>query len=99
MHLPPARTVVDLHIEKLLNDWKGLSNAEILNIQLKEFDKWYHLAVAHHQSQLIVIHGVGKGRLRDEIHDMLRLKKEVKTFVNQYHPSFGFGATEIFFQY
>jgi hypothetical protein len=99
MHLPPARTVVDLHIEKLLNDWKGLNNAEILNIQLKEFDKWYDLAVAHHQSQLIVIHGVGKGRLRDEIHDALRLKREVKTFVNQYHPSFGFGATEIFFQY
>jgi hypothetical protein len=98
-HLPPARTIVDLHIEKLMDDWKGLTNAEILNIQLKEFDKWYDLAVAHHQSQFIVIHGVGMGRLRDEIHDALRLKKEVKTFVNQFHPSFGFGATEIFFQY
>jgi dsDNA-specific endonuclease/ATPase MutS2 len=55
--------------------------------------------LAHHQSQLIVIHGVGSGRLRDEIHDLLRLKKEVKSFVNQYHPSFGYGATEIYFQY
>lgn len=98
-HLPPPRTVVDLHIEKLVDDWKGLSNAEILTIQLKEFEKWYDLATAHHQSQLIVIHGVGKGRLRDEIHDLLRLKKEVKSFVNQYHPSFGYGATEIYFQY
>jgi hypothetical protein len=98
-HLPPARTVIDLHIEKLVDDWKHLSNAEILDIQLREFEKWYELALAHHQSHLIVIHGVGKGRLRDEIHDMLRLKKEVKTFVNQYHPSFGFGATEIYFQY
>jgi hypothetical protein len=25
-HLPPPRTVVDLHIEKLMEDWKGLSN-------------------------------------------------------------------------
>jgi hypothetical protein len=98
-HLPPARTVVDLHIDKLNNDWQHLSNAEILDIQLKEFEKWYELAIAHHQSQLIVIHGVGSGRLRDEIHDILRLKKEVKSFVNQYHPSFGYGATEIFFQY
>jgi dsDNA-specific endonuclease/ATPase MutS2 len=48
---------------------------------------------------LIVIHGVGEGRLRDEIHDLLRLKKEVKSFVNQYHPLYGYGATEIFFQY
>ncbi|MGZ5192210.1 MAG: Smr/MutS family protein [Flavisolibacter sp.] len=98
-HLPPARTVVDLHIEKLSNDWNHLSNAEILDIQLREFEKWYELAIAHHQSQLIIIHGVGSGRLRDEIHDILRLKKEVKSFVNQYHPSFGYGATEIFFQY
>jgi hypothetical protein len=98
-HLPPARTVVDLHIEKLTDDWKRLPNAEILNIQLKEFEKWYDLALAHHQSFLIVVHGLGTGRLRDEIHDILRLKKEVKSFVNQYHPSFGYGATEIFFQY
>lgn len=98
-HLPPARTVVDLHIEKLADDWNKLSNAEILTIQLKEFEKWYDLAVAHHQSQLIVIHGIGIGRLRDEIHDVLRHKREVKSFVNQFHPSFGYGATEIYFQY
>jgi hypothetical protein len=98
-HLPPARTVVDLHIEKLSNDWEHLTNAEILDIQLKEFEKWYDLALAHRQSHLIVIHGVGSGRLRDEIHDALRLKREVKSFVNQYHPSFGYGATEIYFQY
>lgn len=98
-HLPPARTVVDLHIEKLIDNWKDLSNAEILDTQVREFEKWYELAVAHRQSNLIVIHGVGSGRLRDEIHDILRLKREVKTFVNQYHPSFGYGATEIYFQY
>jgi hypothetical protein len=98
-HLPPARTVVDLHIEKLTDDWKRLSNGEILNLQLKEFEKWYDLALAHRQSQLIVIHGVGKGVLRNEIHDALRLKREVKSFVNQYHPSYGYGATEIYFQY
>ncbi|MGV3528991.1 MAG: Smr/MutS family protein [Flavisolibacter sp.] len=98
-HLPPARTVVDLHIEKLTENWKKLSPVEILDMQLKEFEKWYDLAVAHLQSQLIVIHGLGSGRLRDEIHDALRLKREVKSFVNQYHPSFGYGATEIYFQY
>jgi hypothetical protein len=98
-HLPPARTVVDLHIEKLRNDWQNMSNAEILDIQLREFEKWYELAVAHHQPHLIIVHGVGSGRLRDEIHDLLRLKREVKSFVNQYHPSFGYGATEIYLQY
>ncbi len=97
-HMPPPRTVIDLHIEKLVDDWKKLSNGEIVEIQLNEFEKWYDITVAHHQSQLIVIHGVGTGKLRDEIHDLLRLKQEVKSFVNQFHPSFGYGATEIFFK-
>ena len=98
-HIPPARTVVDLHIEKISNDWKHLSNFEILSLQLKEFEKYYEIAILNYQPSLIIIHGVGEGRLRDEIHDLLRLKKEVKSFVNQYHPSYGYGATEIFFQY
>lgn len=98
-HIEPARSVIDLHIEKLTEDWKHLSNYEILQLQLKTFEKYYHLAIVHHQPSLIVIHGVGEGVLRDEIHAALRLKREVKSFVNQYDPRFGYGATEIFFQY
>jgi hypothetical protein len=98
-HLEPARSVVDLHIDKLTNEWKQLDNYQIVDLQLKTFEKYYELAIAHHQPSLIVIHGVGEGRLRDEIHDILRLKREVKSFVNQYDPRFGYGATEIFFQY
>lgn len=98
-HLEPARTVIDLHIEKLADDWKHMGNYEIVSLQLKTFEKYFDLALAHHQPSLIVVHGVGEGKLRDEIHDILRLKREVKSFVNQYHPAFGYGATEIFFQY
>jgi hypothetical protein len=97
-HLEPARSVVDLHIEKLTNSYKHLTNYEIVNLQLKTFEKYYDLAVAHHQSSLIIIHGVGEGVLRDEIHEILKTKKEVKTFVNQYHHLYGFGATEIWFK-
>ena len=98
-HLDPPRSVVDLHIEKLTDNWQHLSNLQILAIQLKTFEKYYDLAIAHLQPSLIVIHGVGSGRLRDEIHELLKMRKEVKTFVNQYDPRFGYGATEIFFEY
>jgi hypothetical protein len=97
--LEPAHSVVDLHIEKLTDNWKGLSNFEILTIQLRNFEKYYNLAISHRQPNLVVIHGVGTGKLRNEIHEILKLKKEVKSFANQYHANFGFGATEIFFQY
>src|SRR5450631_1003241 len=98
-NLEPARSVIDLHIEKLSFDWKRLTNFEILSLQLNTFEKYYNLALAHHQPNLIVIHGIGTGKLREEIHEILKSKKEVKSFVNQYHHNFGFGATEIFFQY
>lgn len=98
-HLPPARTVVDLHIEKLTDNWKHMSNGEILQYQVDEFEKFFELALAHRQPMLTVIHGLGSGRLRDEIHDILRHRRSVKYFVNQYHPSYGYGATEIYFQY
>ena len=98
-NLEPARSMIDLHIEKLSDDWKGLSNFEILSIQLSAFEKYLNLAIAHHQPNFIVVHGIGTGKLKDEIHEILKSKKEVKSFVNQYHPNYGFGATEIFFQY
>jgi len=98
-HMEPARSVVDLHIEKLTDHWEKMDNYEMLSLQLKSFEKYYHLSVAHHQPSLTVIHGVGEGRLRDEIHDILRHKKEVKSFINRHHPAYGYGATEIFFQY
>ncbi len=98
-HLPPPRSMVDLHIEKLTDNWKNMSAFEMLVLQLHEFEKWYELAIAHHQPELIVIHGIGTGKLKDEIHDILKSRKEVKTFINQYDPRFGYGATQIFFQY
>ena len=76
-----------------------MSNFEILTMQLSEFQKWYELAVAHRQPSLVIIHGVGTGKLRDEIHEILKTKREVKTFINQYDPRFGYGATEIFFNH
>ncbi len=96
-YLPPARTVVDLHMEKLTDDI-SLSNYEILLLQLNTFEKYYDLAIAHKQKALTIIHGIGEGKLREEIHDILKLKKEVKSFVNQYHELYGYGATEIFFK-
>jgi hypothetical protein len=96
-NLAAPRSVIDLHIEKIIDDFNGKSSLEILTIQLKEFEKWYHLAVMHKQANFIVIHGVGKGKLKEEIHNLLKTRKEVKSFVNQYTNSFGYGATEIFF--
>ena len=98
-HLEPAKYELDLHIEKLSSHPEKLSSFEMLTLQLDTLDKYLDLAVAHRQPSMIVIHGVGKGKLRDETHEVLRLRRDVKSFVNRYHPAYGYGATEVFFQY
>jgi Smr domain len=98
-HLEPPKYEVDLHIEKLSDTWRSMTNFEIITLQLQAFEKYYDLALAHRQPSMVVIHGVGSGKLRDEIHELLRMKKEVKSFINQYDARYGYGATEIFFQY
>jgi Smr domain len=95
-HLEPAKYEVDLHIEKLTPDWRNLTNFEMLTLQLNTFEKYLDLAIAHHQHNLIVIHGVGTGKLKDEIHEILKARREVRSFINQYDPRYGYGATEIF---
>jgi len=99
IHHPPPQSVVDLHIERITDEWKRLTPLEILDAQLGTFNRHLDSSIAHHQPKLTVIHGNGSGRLRDEVHQLLRSRSEVKSFVNQYHPLFGYGATEIYFQY
>lgn len=98
-HLDPAKHEIDLHIEKLSPDHENLSSFEKLTLQIQTLEKYLDLGSAHHLPSMIVIHGVGTGKLRDEIHEILRMRRDVKSFINRYHPAYGYGATEVFFQY
>lgn len=98
-HLEPAKHEIDLHIERLAADWTHMTALEKLGLQMQTFEKYLDLAMVHHLPSMVVIHGIGSGRLRDEIHEILRYKREVKSFINQYDPRYGYGATQIFFQY
>lgn len=93
------RSVIDLHIQKITDHFKGLTNFEIVTLQLNELKKWMHIAIQHKMPNLIVIHGVGTGKLKDEIHEFLKTQNNIKTYTNLFHPSFGWGSTEIYFQY
>lgn len=95
---PAPPSVIDLHIEKLVDDYDGLTAGEMLDIQLRAFEKWLDKVKRHYITQAWVIHGVGKGRLRNEIHEILRFRDGIKSFSQHYHPWYGNGATEIFFE-
>lgn len=92
------RMEVDLHIDRLVENTKGLSNFEMLTIQLEAFGEALEEAISNRQQSLAVIHGVGKGRLKEEIHAILRAVPEVDFFQHDWNPRYGYGATEIFFR-
>lgn len=91
--------VIDLHIEELVSDWTSLSNFQILSIQLNAFERQIELAIQHHQPMLTVIHGVGKGKLKEEIHQWLKGKPFIRNYSDEFNPFYGNGATTIYFQY
>jgi DNA-nicking Smr family endonuclease len=97
-NLPAPRTLIDLHAEKLPEAEHLQDVMQIIDVQIKAFERFYEEALIHGLHSLIVIHGVGTGKLKEEIHEILRHKKEVSSFVNRLHPQFGYGATEIFIQ-
>ncbi len=89
---------IDLHIEKLVTDHRKLSNADILRTQLKHFEQYMDKASALGVDRIFVIHGLGKGKLRDSIASKLISDYRVATFRNEYHARFGYGATEVVFR-
>lgn len=89
---------MDLHIENLVSDHQKLSNKEILRIQLFHFEQYVSKALRIGVDRVFVIHGLGKGKLRNEIATRLLQMEHIKTFKNEYHPRYGYGATEIIFE-
>ncbi|MBI1192227.1 MAG: hypothetical protein GC205_03485 [Bacteroidetes bacterium] len=90
--LPPE---LDLHIEKLVEHPEKLHPAEMLAVQLARATQYLDRAAWSGMHKVYLIHGLGTGRLREELHDMLRRHPRVKGFQNSHFPRYGFGATEV----
>lgn len=86
---------IDLHIEKLVVDSKKIQKKSVLDIQLQHFEEYLDKAIQFRLERVFVIHGLGEGKLRDAIAGKLIQHRGVKTFKNEYHPRYGFGATEV----
>ncbi|MGI8892582.1 MAG: DUF2027 domain-containing protein [Bacteroidia bacterium] len=91
-----ADEVVDLHIESLTDDYTGMSNAEIVNLQLSAFRQAMDKAILSRLHKVTFIHGVGKGKLKEEIRRELNHYPGA-SYRNAPMHKFGFGATEVVF--
>ncbi len=90
----PSPTV-DLHIEKLTNNSQTMGNAQMLELQLRTFETKFENAIASGMDEIIFIHGVGNGVLKQEIQRKLSGNKNVAWFEDAQKEKFGYGATKI----
>jgi hypothetical protein len=93
-HLRSLEKEVDLHIEELVESTAGLSNFEMLNIQLEKFEKELDKAMSSGVKKIVFIHGVGNGRLKQEIISILKATSGV-TFHDAPYKQYGYGATQV----
>lgn len=89
---------IDLHLEELVDHVDKVPPAEALRIQIDAVGKALSDALVNHASSLILIHGVGAGKLKKEVHDLLRRTHHVKSFGPGDPRRYGNGATKVIFQ-
>jgi DNA-nicking Smr family endonuclease len=86
---------IDLHIEELLDNYHGMSNFEIVQVQLTAFQKALDKAINEHCRKLTVIHGVGNGRLKQEVRRLIATQYPKLNYYDGSYAKYGFGATEV----
>lgn len=92
----PDETVeIDLHIQELLDDTTGLSNREILEIQLEKVESEMNKAIQLHVKKIVFIHGLGQGVLKQEVTQLLKSKFAKYYFQDASFKEYGYGATMI----
>lgn len=90
---PPME--VDLHIEKLVNSFRGMNNYDILSLQLDTAKRQIEFAVNKRIPKIVFIHGVGEGVLKAEL-DFLLSRYDNLKFYDANFQKYGLGATEVY---
>jgi hypothetical protein len=86
--------VVDLHIEELTDDHHTMNPHDILNFQLRYFEKCIESAIQANYHKITFIHGVGKGALKSAL---IRRLQEYENLENHSASlaKFGVGAIDV----
>jgi dsDNA-specific endonuclease/ATPase MutS2 len=87
---------VDLHIEKLVPNKNGMSNYDILNIQMDTAKRQMDFAIRNRIPKLVLIHGVGQGVLKSELDFLLRKYENISVQPGNLQ-KYGLGAMEVYF--
>ncbi len=91
----PVFTEIDLHINQLVDNTTGLSNSEMLNIQLSKFRSELENAIKNKVNKIVFIHGVGNGTLKMAIRKELDDLYKHLQYQDASFKEYGYGATMV----
>lgn len=91
----PELTEIDLHIHELLEDTRGMTNHEMLEVQLGRFRNELETAIANGTRRIVFIHGIGNGTLKQELRKELGTKYKKYDFQDASFKEYGYGATMV----
>lgn len=86
---------VDLHIDELVDTTAGMSNADMLRMQLDKFHAVISENIRKKGQKIVFIHGKGEGVLRNEILKQLKTKYKSFYYQDASFREYGFGATMV----
>ncbi|QIJ90081.1 MULTISPECIES: Smr/MutS family protein [Mesoflavibacter] len=86
---------VDLHLHKLVDNERGMSNFDKLNLQLDTARRQLDFAIRKKIQKIVFIHGVGEGVLKMELESLFSRYNNIKYYEADYK-KYGFGATEVY---
>lgn len=91
--IPPPE--FDLHIEKLVPNFRGMNNYDILTLQSDTAKRHLEFAIRNRIPKIVFIHGVGEGILKAEL-DFLLGRYDNISFQDANYQKYGVGATEVY---
>ncbi len=86
---------IDLHIHQLTNSTKGMTNHDILTLQVDTAKRQLEFAIRKRIQRVVFIHGVGDGVLKLELEYLFGRYNNVK-FYEANLQKYGLGATEVY---
>ena len=86
---------VDLHIEKLVPSKRGMSNYDILTLQIETAKRQLDFAIKNRMPKVVFIHGVGEGVLKADLDFLLGRYNNI-SFQDANYQKYGLGATEVY---
>ncbi|QLE00098.1 DNA mismatch repair protein MutS [Galbibacter sp. BG1] len=86
---------VDLHIHKLTESTRGMTNFDMLNLQVDTAKHKLEFAIKNRIQKVVFIHGVGEGVLKTEL-EYLFGRYSNATYYDADYRTYGLGATEVY---